>query len=373
MIPNIKEAKKFPLIGYAGYGITKFFNSFKSLSLLLSKIETLHLKRDIAKIEIDRPIYITGLARAGTTIILEMLEKHPDLATHNYKNLLLPYLPYWFSKITDKTHFYSEPFERLHSDGIIVTRDSPEAVEEIFWQRFFSNSHNEEITNINSRYDSNPKFESFYYKHIKKLLSYQKCPRYLAKNNYIFTRLDYLLNIIPSSRVLLIIRDPVDQIASLIKQTELYLKLGDRFPLLPDWLEMLGHYEFGRNQLCINMGNTEIIHNIRNYWKKKSSYVKGWALYWSSIYDFIANQLKTNRKIAKASLVVRYDDLCENPERIIDRILNHTELPVKSFEIAKNYYIKNLHKPTYYSPKFSKEEINDIRNITGKTAAKFGY
>ena len=156
-----KNEYKFPLVGYAGYGITKFFTSFNSLSLIFDKIETLFMHNEINKIEIDRPIYITGLARAGTTIVLEMLDKHPDLASHKYKNVLMPYLPDWFSQIADKFNFYTKPFERLHRDGILVNRESPEAVEEIFWQKFFNNLHNEKISNIVSRNISNPKFEKF--------------------------------------------------------------------------------------------------------------------------------------------------------------------------------------------------------------------
>ena len=63
-----KDSIKIPLKGYASYGITKFFNSFKFLSFLLDRIETLFMLNDINELDIDRPIYIIGLARAGTTI-----------------------------------------------------------------------------------------------------------------------------------------------------------------------------------------------------------------------------------------------------------------------------------------------------------------
>ena len=368
-----KDSIKFPIVGYAGYGITKFFTSFKALSFFLERVETMFLKNGIKKLKIDRPVYITGLARAGTTIILEMLEKHPDLASHKYKNVLMPYLPDWFSQMADRFNIYKKPFERLHKDGIIVTRESPEAVEEIFWQIFFDNLHNEKVSNIITKKDSNPKFENFYCNHIKKLLINQNCSRYLAKNNYHISRLDYLLNIFPDSKFLLIIRNPVEHIASLIKQTKLFIRLEQENPLLPDWLKIVGHNEFGRNQKCINLGNTELINKIHKLWRNRRTYVKGWAYYWSSIYDFIANQLETMEKLKKATLIVKYDELCETPGIIIDKILEHTELPTKNFESVKTYYMKNLHKPTYYTPNFSKQELSDISKITELTASKFGY
>ncbi|MFX1438180.1 MAG: sulfotransferase, partial [Promethearchaeota archaeon] len=226
-----KDSIKFPLIGYAGYGISKFFSSFKFISFFLDRVETMFLQNDIKKLEIDRPIYITGLARAGTTIVLEMLEKHPDLASHKYKNVLMPYLPDWFSQIADRFNFYNKPFERLHRDGIFVTRESPEAVEEIFWQTFFDDLHNEKVSNILTKNNVNRKFEKFYRNHIKKLIINQNCVRYLAKNNYLVSRLEYLLKIFPNSRILLIIRNPIEHIASLIKQTKLFRRLEQENPL----------------------------------------------------------------------------------------------------------------------------------------------
>ncbi len=363
----------FPLLGYAGYFISKFFDSFKQLSFLLDRLETMSLKVDIDKLKIDRPIYITGLARAGTTIVLEMLSKHLDLASHRYKHLLVPYIPHWISQIVNKTKIYTIPFERLHNDGIIVTRESPEAVEEILWVKFFKNIHNENISNVISVNVSNPKFINFYVNHIRKLMINQKSSRYLAKNNYNVTRMEYLLRIFPSSKFLLIIRNPVDHIASLIKQTKLFKKIEQENPLLKKWLRILGHYEFGQRRVCINLGNTELIHKIRELWRNKKTYVKGWAYYWYSIYNFVANHLDANKKLKKATLIVRYDDLCETPAKIIDKILEHTELPTKKFEEIKSYYVKYLHKPTYYTPDFSNKDLAYISVVTKDTATRFGY
>ncbi|MHA2049671.1 MAG: sulfotransferase [Promethearchaeota archaeon] len=361
------------MMGYAGYTISKFFHSFKSLSFLLDRLETLTLHKDIYDLTVDKPIYITGVARAGTTIILEMLSKHPDLASHRYKHLLIPYIPHWFSQITKVTKFYTKPLERLHKDGIIVTRESPEAVEEIFWQEFFKNSHNEKVSNVIEKNVSNPRFERFYRTHIKKLIYNQNTSRYLAKNNYNLTRLEYLLEIIPSSKFLLIIRNPINHVASLIKQSLLFMKMERKRPLLHDWLSILGHHEFGNWQSCINTGNTDIIQEIRELWSSKTTFVKGWADYWNSLYKYIADKLDQNRKLKIATLIVRFEELCETPGKIIDEILYHSELPTRQFEKIKNYYIKHLHIPTYYTPNFSAEEREDIEKVTISTANQLGY
>jgi len=361
------------MYGYAGgYTITKFFNSFKKISFLLDRFETLMLNSDLNKLNIESPIYITGLARAGTTIILEMLHKHPDLASHQYKHFLIPYLPHWIGQIFKKNMIFTKSFERLHKDGIIVTYESPEALEEIFWQKFFNGIHNENNSNIISGSISNPKFEKFYRNYIRKLIFSQNGSRYLAKNNYNVTRLGYLLRLFPNSKFLLIIRNPVDHIASLIKQTRLFIKLEQENPFLNDWLRIIGHHEFGHNQVCINVGNTDLIRKIRKLWRNKKTIVKGWAHYWISIYDFVANLFDANKILKKATLVVRYDELCETPAKIIDQIIEHTELPAEKFEKVKEYYVKHLHKPTYYSPDFSNRDLAYISEVTKTTITRFG-
>ena len=367
-----KEGFKFPLTGYMGYFVTKFFDLFKPLTFLYERFETMTLITTIRKLRIYKPIYITGLARAGTTIVLEMLSKHPDLAAHQYKNLLMPYLPNWLYHFLNKFPFYSKPTERMHKDGIMVTRDSPEAVEEIFWRKYFKHTHGENTSDIIGANVRNPRFERFYSLHIQKLIIAHYCPRYLAKNNYNITRLEYLQRLFPTSKFLLSIRNPVNHIASLIKQTKLFIKLENQVPLLQDWLKILGHQEFGHNHVCINVDNTEIIHKIHELWKSKKAYVKGWAYYWTAIYDFIANCLDTNQKLKNATLIVNYDDLCENPAETINRILEHTELPSDKFIKVKEYYINHLHKPTYYSPDFTKKELTDICEVTKSTAGRFG-
>jgi len=369
-----RDISDLPLMGYAsGYVISKFFDKFDHFSFLLDKIETKMLFNDVDKIRIDKPVYITGLARAGTTIVLEMLDKHPDLATHRYQHLFIPYIPNLISVILNYPNVFTKSYKRLHQDGIMITRESPEAVEEIFWQKFFANVHNEEISNVMNGNISNPEFEQFYKKHLRKLIIYQESSRYLAKNNYNITRLEYLLRLFPSSKFLLIIRDPVSHIASLIKQTKLFMEIERKKRFLKKWLRIIGHYEFGHNQVCINVGNTELIHRIRKLWENKKTYVKGWAHYWTSIYDFIAKCIDNNKSLKNATLIIKYGDLCENPANVIDQILDHAELPSAKFEKVKKYYVRHLHKPSYYSPNFTKQNIAEIREITKNTAAKFGF
>lgn len=374
---KIKQTKKkefkefdFPV---PMYFIVKFFHEFSFLANVVHTVESFQLKKRMEKTKIDRPIYITGLARAGTTITLEMLNKHPDVAAHRYLHMVLPYTPHWTQNITDYTPIMTSPVERLHKDRIAVTRDSPEAVEEIFWQKFFTKTHDESLSNILNIRTQNPQFESFYRDHLKKLLINQKATRYLAKNNYNVARMEYLHKLFPDVKFIIIIRNPFDHIASLAKQDRILKELEYEDPRLLDWTKIIGHREFGTAKVCINYNNPEITQRIRALWRHKETYIEGWAVYWAETYSYIQKKLETNPNLAKASLMVRYEDLCEKSDVTIDKIIDHIELDPKKFSKIKKHYSKRLKKPTYYITKFSDKEQEKIINITGNVAEKFGY
>ncbi|MFX1507039.1 MAG: sulfotransferase [Promethearchaeota archaeon] len=356
------------------YFIVKFFHQFSFLANVVHTVESFQLKKKLENTIIDRPIYITGLARAGTTITLEMLNKHPNVAAHRYLHMVLPYTPHWTQNIANYVPIIMKtPVERVHKDRIAVTRDSPEAVEEIFWQKYFPETYDEKSSNILDEKVQNPQFEAFYRNHLKKLLINRKVTRYLAKNNYNVARMEYLQKLFPDLKFIIIIRNPFDHIASLAKQDSVLKELEQNDPRLLDWTKIIGHREFGTAKICINLNNPEIIKEIRSLWNNKDTYMNGWAIYWTETYSYIHKRLQTNPKLAKASLVVHYEDLCERSAMTIDQIINHIEVDPKKFTKTKKYYSKHLKKPTYYITKFTPKEQEKVIEITGKTAEKFGY
>ena len=355
------------------YYIAKLVKTIPAVADTIHTLEYSKMRKGLESLKVDRPIYVTGLARAGTTIILEMLSQHPNVATHRYLHMVMPYAPHWMQRFADRTPIMLSPVERLHKDGIMVNRNSPEAVEEIFWQRHFEDSLDETKSNIMRQDISNPEFEEFYKKHIRKLMQDQASTRYAAKNNYNVARMEYIQKILPDVKFLIIIRNPFDHIASLSKQDTILSEVERQDPRLLDWTKIIGHREFGTAKICINLDDTDAVQEIRELWKHKETYVTGWAKYWASIYSHVHNTLRNNQKLAKAALVVRYETLCESPGVTIDRIVKHTELDPKNFDSVKKKYVKILRPPSYYSVQYSDEETESIKKITGPVARLFDY
>ena len=88
-----------------------------------------------------RPIFITSLPRAGTTILLEVLSRFPSLATHTYRGMPFLMAPVLWSRLSGAFRKGGELGERAHGDGMKIGYDSPEAFEEILWPEFAVRGH----------------------------------------------------------------------------------------------------------------------------------------------------------------------------------------------------------------------------------------
>jgi hypothetical protein len=353
--------------------LAKIVNDIPGLANTLHRLESSWMRNETKKQKIVAPVYVTGLARSGTTVILEMLNQHKDLASHRYLHMVIPYAPHWFQKLADNIPIMTEPSERLHKDGLFVNKNSPEAVEEIFWQKYFDNALDESLSNLLDNSTSNPSFEAFYKANIKKLLRNRNAERYLAKNNYNVTRMEYLLKIFPDSKFVIMVRNPFDHIASLAKQDAIFKEMEANDPRLLEWTKLIGHREFGSDKVCVNVDNNGKVQTIREKWKNKDTYVEGWAIYWASIYDYVHRQMSENPRVKNAALLIRYEDLCDSPNDVIDRIVNHIGVDGKSFTNVKKHYSNTLRKPTYYKTIYTEKEKKQIVAATGDIASKFGY
>lgn len=362
---------KFPV---PMYYLARFFYNRPKFNLKLSKKETKIMQKKIVNLKVEKPIYVTGLARAGSTVTVEMIGKHPDVAYYKYLHCINPFIPHWLQKVANFLPLiFRKPVERVHKDGLLVNRNSPEAVEEPIWMMFFNTIHNDAVSNIFDEKTTNPEFEKTYDDLLRKLMFNQTSIRYVAKNNYNISRLEYLLKLYPEMKIIMMVRNPINHIASMVKQDAIIEELERQNKRLLHWTKLIGHREYGTAKICVNVNSTETIKKIREMWEKEETYVQGWAIQWNMIYSYIADLLKRNKSLADRTLIVRYEDLTDNSEEWIDKIIDFTELSKEKFKSIKEEYTVKLHQPTYYKPVFDEHEMEIIRNITKDTAKIFGY
>lgn len=352
---------------------TRFVTSTQQLWELLGNLESTILREEIRSTRIDRPIYLCGLPRSGTTITTEILSRHKALGCHRYADFPFTYTPFWRAWLSKRSRFHTlVATERSHKDRIMVTLDSPEAVEEVIWMHFFHDLHDPRQSNVLDGGTSNPRFESFYRDHIRKLLLARRRARYLAKGNYNITRLEYLLRLLPDARFVILIRDPVNHIASLMKQHRHFIEAFRKDPRVGWQLAASGHFEFGPQRVCTNYGDADEVRRIEECWREGRE-VEGWARYWNGIYGNLADRVADNAQLADAMIAVRYETLCSESTATLFEILTHCGLDHRSFECDIEELSGILSLPQYYQPEFTDTELTLIADLTGKTAAHFGY
>lgn len=332
--------------------------------------ETRLLSDSLSEVSVEQPVYIAGLARSGTTKLLEVLDWHPDVVTHRYRDFPLLHIPYFWNRFLDFVpQRNTELAERAHGDGIYVTADSPEAFEEVLWMAFFPEVHDPDRSSVLNETTAHPEFETFYEDHIRKLLLARGGRRYVSKGNYNVTRLEYLLKIFPTARFVIPVRDPVWHIASLMKQHELFRKAQQGNPRAVRHLQRAGHFEFGLDRRPINANNRGEVKAIQELWQQGRE-VEGWARYWNHAHGYVADRLEQNPALAAATRVVRFEELCRAPAGTVRGVLEHCGLSAPEAMLQRAD--QSIQFPTYYRPKFSEQDLATIHRHTGATAARFG-
>ena len=339
--------------------------------IALGNLETRLFADEIERIGIDRPIFIAGLARAGTTILLESLERHPVTVTHRYRDFPMVLTPVFWNRLLDRMpRRNAPPQERAHRDGIAVTAESPEAFEEVLWMAFFPALHDARRQDLLDGDSSNPAFERFFRDHVRKLLWLRGGTRYLSKANYNLSRLEYLLRLFPDARIVIPIRDPIWHIASLVKQHRLFCRGQHEDPRALRHLQRTGHFEFGLDRRPIAADDPDAAREVAALWRDGRE-VEGWARYWTHLHGFVLRRLERSQRLRDATLIVRHEDLCAAPQPTIERVLAHCGLAVT--EAHCRSLARRFHAPIYYRPAFSEAELKIILAHTATVAGRFGY
>jgi hypothetical protein len=373
MATQSKTPQKFSVPG-PFYWSVRGVHAAAPLFVALGNVESQLLARRLAEQKVDRPVYICGLPRAGTTITLQMLSEHPDVVTHKYADFLMPYMPWVWNKVFPRipVNAMRKPVPRIHRDRIEVTRDSAEMGEEILWEHFFPHIHSESNYSVLDASTSNPAFERFYSEHLRKLALVRGRDRYVSKAIMCVVRMQYLRKLFPDARFLLYVRNPIDHVASLIKQDRIWAEIEQSDPRQIEIIELTGHHEFGPKQVMANVGDPEKLREIRRLFDD-GRWAQSRARYWAYVYGFVVKQLDEDPDLARQVCIVRYEDLCSDSLATIDRIIAHTGLEPSSFAATREAYGQKLSFPDYYKPSFDADALSEIVSATADVAKRFDY
>ena len=348
---------------------THLATRFPRFWIRCGNLESTLLADLIEPVSIAEPIYIAGLARSGSTILLETVASLPGVVSHRYRDFPYVFTPYWWNAFLDRAPRQpSPPRPRVHADGLAVSPESPEALEEPLWMAFFPTAHDPRSVQVLAAQTEHPAFAAFYRNHLRKVLLVRSGQRYACKGNYHVARLEYLLKLFPDARFIIPIRRPRDHIASLMKQHELFVAGETRHPRALAQMRACGHFEFGLDRRVINLGDDARLAEVEQLWAQGEE-VRGWARYWSQVYGFLAERLAANAALRRSTLVVRFEDLCSNAQEMVRQVADHCLLA--STRNMRTALAARLHAPTYYRPRFSAAEEKAIEEETSSVASAF--
>ena len=257
---------------------------------------------------IRQPVFISGLARSGTTILLQYLHQTGEFGSLTYRDMPFVLMPHTWRKLSrgDKS---SESQERAHRDGIRIGQDSPEGFEEIFWRIFCGANYikDDKLTLHEVSTDASDKFKKFA-THVAGLDGDE---RYLSKNNNNILRLDYLKKTFPDATIVVPFRRPLQHAISLLGQHQLFcdLQQADRFTL--NYMNWLGHFEFGEGQKPFFLGDEMLFEQMMSYPKTDINF---WLLTWKNYYQYL------NQHLTDSVVLFDYDAFCADPVTMLSQL-----------------------------------------------------
>tara|TARA_S200000501_G_scaffold330980_1_gene332660 strand:- start:85 stop:1053 length:969 start_codon:yes stop_codon:yes gene_type:complete len=238
------------------------------------------LKEDF---EIDtRYVFISGMARSGTTILLNAIYETNEFASLTYQDMPFILSPNIWSRL-NKHSALVEKQERAHNDGIKIDTNSPEAFEEVFWKTFDDNDS-----------DSYRKFMYF----VQLLCLKYKKNRYLSKNNQNIKRIKHLINNYPNSKVIVPFREPLQHSFSLFTQHKKFISLQKNDDFIRKYMSLIGHSEFGLDYM------SQFDNNLKY---SDSNNINHWLEQWFLTYRMLSQFLNSSQV-----LFVCYEELCKN-------------------------------------------------------------
>jgi hypothetical protein len=212
------------------------------LQRILGELETELCASRLADTRSEHEIFVTGLPRSGTTLLLEMLYRTGEFSSFTYRHMPFVLMPLLWSRICRAGHRRAVVTDRAHDDGMSISLDSPEAFEEVVWltylrDRFVREHHLEPLTTASAEFA-----DSLRSTILKLLADGRPGNRYLSKNNANISRIGLLSELFPGSTIFVVFRDPFAQIESLQRQHRRFTEIHARDPFARRYMRWIGHF-----------------------------------------------------------------------------------------------------------------------------------
>jgi hypothetical protein len=358
--------------GFFDRFLHQFVFSTPLLQKILCELENDLFKKKLDKVKFGNELFITGLPRAGTTLLLNLLYATGEFSSFTYRSMPFILTPLLWHRFSHSFQHQGTAKERAHGDGVLVSWDSPEAFEEVIWLAHYKKQivHADRLVPI-TQDDLTGEFTNCMEQSIKKCLlidietGLTMSPRrYLSKNNSNMARIEILTQHFPGSTVLVMFRNPLAHISSLMKQHERFVKHHREDGFARKYMEFLGHYEFGESFKPVNF----------NHWldREKGPYEVNsdfWLQYWIEAYSHVLS-LETDERV----VFLDFDTLMNDAEHSLQTVADAIHIEKKKTLISGSAAIRvpttQPLKATYCSDKWLEEADSVYKDLTARAINK---
>lgn len=299
-----------PLQKILHYGVL----STPGMGEALFALEVWRTGRADPSIATGRHVFVNGLARSGTTVLMRSLYESGQFGSLTYADMPFVMAPNFWEMLKDGVR-KGPVRERAHGDGVLVDYSSPEALDEVFWQTFVRDDYVHEA--LLTPHSLSEEMKLRFLDYVGVVLKHCQKERYLSKNNNNVLRVDGLCELFPNAVILVPFRDPLQQAASLLNQHRLFCKRQRSERFTRSYMGWLGHYEFG-------VDHRRMVFNGVAFKHRDPAKLEYWLEQWVVTYRYLLECAQAN---ADQVLFVGYDLLCETKEGLWPRLCERLGLP----------------------------------------------